>query len=103
MPGASRGAMVARFSMTGGAMALAARRLGLETWREAVARGGARRGRERECLAAFEARLAEGAQDFEAAYLALEASGCLDTVDLPGDPAQPQILAERDQIEPPGS
>lgn len=84
-------------------MALAARRIGLENWREAVARRGARQGRERECLAAYDARLAEGARDFEAAYLALEACGCLDTVDLPGDPAQPQNLAERDQIEPPGS
>ncbi|MCG6121141.1 MAG: hypothetical protein MEP57_00315 [Microvirga sp.] len=77
--------------------------MGLETWREAVSRRGAAHGCGPECLAAYDSRLAEGAHDFEAAYLALEAFGCLDEVDLPGDPAQSQILAERDQIEPPGS
>ncbi|TVR06953.1 MAG: hypothetical protein EA385_14265 [Salinarimonadaceae bacterium] len=68
-----------------------------------MARRGAQNGCAQECLAAFDSRIAEGASDFEAAYLALEAYGGLEVIDLPGDPSQPQILAERDQIEPPGS
>lgn len=84
-------------------MAQAARRIGVETWRDAVARRGDARGMRAECLAFFDARLAEGARDFEAAYLTLEAFEGLETVDLPGDPEAAEAIAERDQIEPPGS
>jgi hypothetical protein len=84
-------------------MALVAKRISTESWRDAVRRIGARKQLEEECLAAFETRKAAGHKEYEAAYLALEEFGCLDAVDLPGDPQQPLNQAESDQIEPPGS
>jgi hypothetical protein len=84
-------------------MALVAKRISTESWSEALARIASDKQIERECLAAFETRKAAGYKDYEAAYLALEEFGCLDYVNLPGDPQQPLNQAESDQIEPPGS
>ena len=56
-----------------------------ETWREAVARRGAL-GRQAVCLAAYEAYLAAGPQDFEAAFLALRDHGGLCSIEGPEDP-----------------
>ncbi|MGY6569131.1 MAG: hypothetical protein ACXIVE_09065 [Salinarimonas sp.] len=84
-------------------MARVARKLGLETWRDAVARRGGKTGAARACLEAFDAYREAGESDFIAAYRALEDHDCLDHVILPGDPEQPLDEAENDQIEPPGS
>ncbi len=84
-------------------MALVASKIVDEPWREAVRRRGAVKGLEDECLASFDTRCAAGTKEFEAAYLALQEFGCLEEVDLPGDPQQPPGEAESDQIEPPGS
>jgi hypothetical protein len=84
-------------------MARVARKLGLEGWRDAVARRGGEVGCARDCLEAFEAYREAGDSEFIAAYRALEKYDCLDLVSLPGDPEQPLDEAENDQIEPPGS
>ena len=68
-------------------MALVAKRVMTETWRDAVRRVGARAGLEAECLAAFEAAQAIGAPEHEAAYRALAERGLLELVELPGDPS----------------
>lgn len=52
------------------------RKLG-ETWREAVGRRGGEFGLEQECLEAFEAHLAEGRLEAEAAFLTLRHFNCL--------------------------
>lgn len=84
-------------------MALVARKVGLESWREAVERRAARADRTAECLAAFDEARAAGAPEHIAAYRALDAHGCLDRVTLPGDSQAEPDRAESDQIEPPGS
>jgi hypothetical protein len=97
------GAKSSQASETRREMALVAKRISTESWSDAVRRIGGSKGLARECLAAFETRKAAGFKEHEAAYLALEEFGCLDEVDLPGDPQQPLNQAESDQIEPPGS
>lgn len=84
-------------------MALVARRVGLESWREAVARRAAMANRAGACLAAFDAACTAGAPEHVAAYRALDAHDCLDRVTLPGDSQAEPERAENDQIEPPGS
>jgi hypothetical protein len=84
-------------------MALVARKNVDESWADAVTRAAAAKGCADQGLMAFEARKAAGYKEYEAAYLALQECNCLDVVDLPGDPQQPPIEAESDQIEPPGS
>lgn len=84
-------------------MARVARKVGLESWRDAVARHAATANRVAECLAAFDTACADGAPEHVAAYRALEAHGCLARVILPGDSQQEPDQAESDQIEPPGS
>lgn len=84
-------------------MALVAKKNVDESWTDAVIRATSANGCADQGLAAFEARKASGYKEYEAAYLALQECGCLDTVNLPGDPQQPLIEAESDQIEPPGS
>jgi len=84
-------------------MARVARKLGLESWRDAVARRGGEAGCAEACLEAFEAYRIAGDSEFIAAYRAMEKFDCLDRVSLPGDPEQPLDEAENDQIEPPGS
>lgn len=68
-------------------MALVARRSILETWREAVRRAASRAGRIEEALELYEAALARGSGDHEAAFRTLQAMGLLEQVELPGDPA----------------
>jgi hypothetical protein len=84
-------------------MALVVRKIGLESWREAVARRASADGQASACLAAFDAACADGAPEHIAAYRALDAHGCLDRVLLPGDSQKEPDRAESDQIEPPGS
>ncbi len=84
-------------------MALVARKVGLESWREAVARRAAMADRVNACLAAFDEACAAGVPEHVAAYHTLDAHGCLDRVILPGDSQQQPEQAENDQIEPPGS
>ncbi|KAA2237738.1 hypothetical protein [Salinarimonas soli] len=68
-------------------MALVAKRIMTETWREALRRVGARAGREADCLAAYDAARREGTPEHEAAYRTLKERGLLEHVDLPGDPS----------------
>jgi hypothetical protein len=84
-------------------MALVAKKNVDESWAEAVIRATSPKGCADRGMAAFEARKAGGYKDYEAAYLALQECDCLDIVNLPGDPQQPLLEAESDQIEPPGS
>ncbi len=84
-------------------MARVARKIGLESWRDAVARHAAAVDRVTECLAAFDSAFADGAPEHVAAYRALEAHGCLARVILPGDSQTEPEQAQSDQIEPPGS
>jgi len=84
-------------------MALVARRVGLESWREAVARRAAMVDRGSACLAAFDEACAAGVPEHIAAYRTLDAHGCLDRVNIPGDSQKQPEQAENDQIEPPGS
>lgn len=84
-------------------MALVAKRNVEESWEDAIARMASPRGHATACLAIFETRVSSGFKEHEAAYLALQELECLQRVDLPGDPQQPLIEAESDQIEPPGS
>lgn len=82
-------------------MSLIVRRKLHETWRDAVAaRAGARRDT---CLARFDALLASGRSDAEAAYRTLEEAALLWRADepgpLPGDPspspdARPDLSAD---------
>ena len=60
-----------------------ARRKVRETWREAVAARAGTLGWQLACLEAFEAYLAAGRQDFEAAFLALRDHGGLWCVEGP--------------------
>jgi hypothetical protein len=64
---------------------LARRKLG-ETWRDSVGRRGAMSGAAAACLRAYDAYVADGRKDFEAAYLALRDQRCLWRVDGPEDP-----------------
>jgi hypothetical protein len=66
-------------------MALVAKRKLTESWREATARRGRQFGREQECLQPFDAFVAAGMSDFEAAYRALEPHGFLWPVEEPQD------------------
>ncbi len=68
-------------------MALVAKRVMTETWRDALRRVGARAGLEAECLAAFDAARAAGAPEHEAAHRVLAERGLLEWVELPGDPS----------------
>ena len=63
-----------------------ARRKVRETWREAVAARASAHGRQLACLESFEAYLAAGRQDFEAAFMALRDHGGLWRVEGPKDP-----------------
>lgn len=64
-------------------MALIIKRKVTETWRDAVERraGALPSERRAECLAAFDAGLADGASEAESAYAALAAEGLLWTVE----------------------
>ena len=84
-------------------MALVVRKIGTETWREAVARRASASDLADICLAAFDAACAAGMPEHIAAYRALDSQGCLDRVMLPGDSQKEPDKAESDQIEPPGS
>lgn len=79
-------------------MALVARRRMSETWAEALMRAAGARAPA--VLADFEARLARGETEDDAAYRALEAHGALSVVRLPGDPSDTPDEAEEAQIEP---
>ena len=68
-------------------MPLIAKRKVGTTWRQAVAARA--EGAAEACLADFDARVAGGAGETEAAYRALQAQGLLWRIDLPGDPAAP--------------
>ncbi len=57
-----------------------------ETWRDAVASRGDALGVKAACLQAFDAHLATGRQDFEAAFLALRDQRCLWSIEGPEDP-----------------
>jgi hypothetical protein len=68
-------------------MALVAKRKLTETWREAIARRGREFGREQDCLKPFDALVAGGMRDVEAAYQVLKQHGFLSPVDEPQDPS----------------
>jgi hypothetical protein len=68
-------------------MALVAKRIMTETWRDALRRVSARAGLEAECLSAFDAARREGTPEHEAAHRALAERGLLEQVELPGDPS----------------
>jgi hypothetical protein len=72
---------------TGVDMALVAKRKLTETWREAIARRGREFGREQDCLEPFDALVAAGMRDLEAAYQVLKQHGFLWPVDEPQDPS----------------
>jgi hypothetical protein len=69
-------------------MPLVAKRKLTETWREAVARRGAERGRRQECLALFDSCVAAGAGEAEAAFETLRRWNCLFVVEGPEDPSR---------------
>ena len=79
-------------------MALVARRRMSETWAQAIAREAGERAPS--VLADFDARVARGEDEVDAAYRALEAHDALATVRLPGDPSDTPDEAEEAQIEP---
>jgi hypothetical protein len=58
-------------------MPLVVKRKLAETWRDAVARRASEFGLERECLRAYDERLAEGMHEAEAAFRALAQFECL--------------------------
>lgn len=64
---------------------VARRKVG-ETWREAVASRGDALGLRTDCLSAFDAHLAAGKKDFEAAFLALQDQQCLWLIQGPEHP-----------------
>ena len=99
----AKSAFVPHQSIETCSMALVAKKNVDESWTDAVIRLASAKGCADRGLAAFEARKASGYKEYEAAYLALQECGCLHVVDLPGDPQQPPLEAESDQIEPPGS
>ena len=85
-------------------MARVARKLGLESWRDAVARRGGEAGCAEACLEAFEAYRIAGDSEFIASLsrdgeIRLSRSGFAS----PATRKQPLDEAENDQIEPPGS
>ncbi len=70
-------------------MALVAKRMMTETWREALARVAERAGCRAACLAAFDDARAAGAPDHAAAFGVLKERGLLERVELPGEPRDP--------------
>ena len=82
-------------------MARVATRRTTESWREAVARHARARDLAEPCLLAFDALVAEGRGEAEAAFNALKRFDLLSVVDLPGDPGESLAAAEEDAIEPP--
>ncbi len=79
------------------AVALVARRRVTETWREAVRRAASRASRADEALETYEAALARGAGEHEAAFRTLQAMGLLEAVQLPGDPAAPAAASPQSE------
>jgi hypothetical protein len=71
-----------------------ARRKIRETWREAVAARAGALGRQAACLESFEAYLAAGRQDFEAAFSALRDHGGLWSIEGPEDPFSTNVSVQ---------
>jgi hypothetical protein len=80
-------------------MALVAKRKLTESWREATARRAREFGREQDCLRPFDAFVATGMSEFEAAYRALKLHGLLWPVDEPQDPsADGAFVSDRETV-----
>lgn len=79
-------------------MTLIAKRKTTETWREAVAN---RADGNADCLAAFDACVANGGTEAEAAYRSLAACGLLWEIQGPDDPGPRSAAADAEQRRDP--